>query len=180
MVEGQARAIPETEEKLFSEFKALTTEEILLNKEGRQNQVIEQNKVIDRILKISSNFVLESKVKHQETNQTIFTYLDPDHTNPNDPCYKEKQVIYIQNDFTKEIDVLYGAKACVLIIERPNQVKNGLIAKIDKNKIEHYGEIKDCSIFKSFKKIDLPKLSTTGILQQARYQNLIESNRLLS
>ena len=104
------------------------------NKKERQNQVTKQNKVIDQVLERSREFVLESQVKNREKNQTIFTHLDPDHANPDDPDYKEKQAIYIQNDSPEKIDVLYETKARALVIERPNQVKNGVITKIDEKK----------------------------------------------
>lgn len=175
--EDRKTVMPETEQKLLSEFKSLTTKKISLNKEERQKQVTKQNKVIDEVLEGSREFVLESRVKNREKNQTIFTYLDPDHTNPDDPDYKEKQVIYIQNDSTGKIDVLYRTKAQALVIERPNQVKNGVISKIDETKVEHYGEISDGSTFQSFKKIDLSKGSPTGILRKAKSQQLISGDK---
>ena len=172
--EDQKSVMPETEQKLLSEFKSLTTKKISSDKKERQKQVTEQNKVIDQVLKKSREFVLESKVKNREKNQTIFTYLDPDHQNSDDPDYKEKQVIYIQDDSTGKIDVLYGTKARALVIERPNQVKNGVITKIDEKKVEHYGKISDGSTFKSFQKADLSKGSPNGGLRQARSQSLNE------
>ena len=178
--EDQKSVMPETEQKLLSEFKSLTTKKISQKKGERQKQVTKQNKVIDQVLERSREFVLESQVKNHEKNQTIFTYLDPDHTNPDDPDYKEKQVIYIKNDSTRKIDVLYGTKARALVIERPNQVKNGVITKIDEKKVEHYGEISDGSTFQSFKKVDLSKVSPTGGLRQARSRSLIERDRSLA
>ena len=73
--------------------------------------------------------------------------------------------------------MLYRTKAQALVIERPNQVKNGVISKIDETKVEHYGEISDGSTFQSFKKIDLSKESPTGILRKAKSQQLISGDK---
>jgi hypothetical protein len=161
-----------SEKILLEEFKSLTTEKVSQNQAERQKQIKKQNKVIDKVLEKSREFVLKSQVKDHKKNQTIFTYLDPDHQNPDDPDYEAKQVIYVRNNSNGKIDVLYGEKARALVIERPNQIKNGLITKIDGRVIEYCGEISG-SIFQSFKKVDSSKGLPTGSTRRAQSLNLM-------
>ncbi len=177
--EGSKSTTPETEQKLLNEFRSFAAEKISQNKEERRRQVTKQNKVIDKVLEKSHEFVLKSETKNHEKNQTVFVYLDPNHQNPDDPDYEVKQVTYLRNDSTGKIDVLYGEKANALIIERPQEQKNGLITKISHSRLEHYGEISG-GIFQSFRKANLSKELPTGSLRQAKSQNLTESGRSLA
>jgi len=177
--EDQKSTPPENEQKLLSEFKSLSTKKISKNKTERKKQIREQNEIIDKVLEKGREFTLGSQFEDPKKNQTFFIYLDPNHVNEDDPDYKEKQVIYIRDNATGKIDVIYGAKAHALVIERPNEVKNGVIVKIDEKKVDCCGEINNDSTFRSFEKVDLSKGLPTGGLRKANSRSLAGNDRSL-
>lgn len=175
--EDQKSSAAKEEKKLLEEFKSLVAETISPEEKGREDQIKNQNQIIDQVLDLSREFILESEVKNSEKNQTIFTYLDPDHQDPEKPDYEEKQVTYIRDDSTGKIDVIYGEKAKALVIERPDQVKNGVITKIDQEKVEHYGEVAG-SVFRSFKKLSqFTELPSSSLQPQPKISRNLSSNK---
>jgi hypothetical protein len=111
----------------------------------------------------SREFILKSQKEDVKNNQTIFIYADPIYSDLETKEGRERQVIYIRNNDSGKIDVLYGKKAQAIIIERPNEEKNGLITKVSSNNIEKYGESQN-SIFQSFNisPTDLPNSSPSN------------------
>jgi len=56
-------------------------------------------------------------------------------------------------------------------MERPNEIKNGLVTQIDKQKVNHYGQIND-SIFQSFRELkSLDKEKPNNNLKPLKYYN---------
>ncbi len=141
------------EKSLLTEFGSLASEEVASNKAERGRQITKQNKVIDKVLSKSREFILKSQTKNSKTNETIFVWADPDYTDLETAEGKARQVIYVCNDITGKIDVLYGQKANALVIERPTEEKNGLITKVKNNNVEHHGQTNN-SIFQSFQSLN--------------------------
>jgi hypothetical protein len=150
-------------DKLLDNFSKFAKEPISKDKVQRQNQAKKQNQVIDKILSKSREFILKSQKEDVKNNQTIFIYADPIYSDLETKEGRERQVIYIRNNDSGKIDVLYGKKAQAIIIERPNEEKNGLITKVSSNNIEKYGESQN-SIFQSFNisPTDLPNSSPSN------------------
>ena len=83
-------------------------------------------------------------------------------------------MVYIRNNSSGKIDVLYGQKASAFVVERPTEEKNGLIVKIG-NSVEYYGQTSG-SIFQSFKSKSSPGTS----LGSAKSQNVIGSREIVN
>ena len=161
-------------DELLTEFSQLASKPVERNKTGRSQQVKKQNKVIDKVLSKSREFILKSQTTNHEDNTTIFVYAHPDFQDQDHPKYEERQVVYIRNNSSGKIDVLYGQKASAFVVERPTEEKNGLIVKIG-NSVEYYGQTSG-SIFQSFKSKSSPGTS----LGSAKSQNVIGSREIVN
>ena len=148
----EAHSETDNQDVPLDRLKSLVMQKVSQNEEERHEQITQQNETIDEVAQESQDFILKSKVKDEQNNQTIFTYIHPGHQDIDDPDHLLTQVIYKRDDASGKIDVLYGEKANALVLERPTQVRNATITQIDKGEAEHYGSMDD-SIFQSFSKL---------------------------
>jgi hypothetical protein len=136
------------QKEILEEFDLLAKEKVATGKNQRQIQVKKQNELIDKITKEGQKFILKSKKKDNQKNQTIFVYLDPRNQDS-----KDHQVVYVRDDRTNKISVLYGAQSSAILVERAREQTNGFVAKIKDGAVSKFGDAKN-SAFKSFEKID--------------------------
>lgn len=149
----EAHSETDNQEVPLDRLKSLVIQKVSQNEKERHEQITQQSETIDEVTKECQEFILKSTVKDEQRNKTIFTYIHPNHQDAEDADHELTQVVYLRDDVSGKVDVLYGEKTNALVLERPTQARNATVTQIDKGEAEHYGQMKG-SVFQSFSKLE--------------------------